>query len=285
MKTEYLCNLIIPGAAKSGTSSLHEALGQHPQICMSKYKEPQFFSFSERYAEGSLRHNQFFENCTEAMYYGESSQCYFVHEHAIERIVDSLKDPKVIIILREPIKRLLSQYAWNYRRSTETSSLADALSERGETVEYIYDNRIKSYREIGGYITFSRYSRWVPLWQQRFGTNNVLVVRFEDFVSDQERVVSRCFDFLGLDRVPLSAKVKRNTTDQTVTKILPVGIKSLVRLVPGFLKGNGLYINAKQRFFAYLTPQPETTLNRDLHAFLETELVDDIAFYNKIERN
>ncbi len=37
-------NLFIPGAAKSGTSSLHELLNLHPEINMSKNKEPHFIS-------------------------------------------------------------------------------------------------------------------------------------------------------------------------------------------------------------------------------------------------
>ena len=33
-------NLFIPGAAKSGTTSLHALLNLHPDVCMSSTKEP-----------------------------------------------------------------------------------------------------------------------------------------------------------------------------------------------------------------------------------------------------
>ena len=36
-------NLFIPGAAKSGTTSLHNLLNQHPEICMSSVKEPGYW--------------------------------------------------------------------------------------------------------------------------------------------------------------------------------------------------------------------------------------------------
>ena len=42
-----LPNLIIPGAQKSGTSSLHAWLADHPQCVMSQPKEPMFFSRSD----------------------------------------------------------------------------------------------------------------------------------------------------------------------------------------------------------------------------------------------
>jgi hypothetical protein len=35
------------GAAKSGTTSLHRYLDQHPAISMSSVKEPNFFAFLE----------------------------------------------------------------------------------------------------------------------------------------------------------------------------------------------------------------------------------------------
>ena len=37
-------NLFIVGAARSGTTSLHNYLAQHPQIFMSAVKEPHFFA-------------------------------------------------------------------------------------------------------------------------------------------------------------------------------------------------------------------------------------------------
>jgi hypothetical protein len=43
MKNKFLPNLFIPGAAKSGTTTLHELLDLHPDISMSKVKEPGYW--------------------------------------------------------------------------------------------------------------------------------------------------------------------------------------------------------------------------------------------------
>ena len=37
-------NLFIPGAAKSGTTTLHNLLNNHPDICMSSNKEPVYWN-------------------------------------------------------------------------------------------------------------------------------------------------------------------------------------------------------------------------------------------------
>ena len=42
--SKNLPNFLLVGAAKCGTSSLHRYLDQHPDIFMSKVKEPRFIS-------------------------------------------------------------------------------------------------------------------------------------------------------------------------------------------------------------------------------------------------
>jgi hypothetical protein len=44
--------VIIIGAMKSGTSSLHHYLRQHPEICMSSAKEPNFFIEAGNFSKG-----------------------------------------------------------------------------------------------------------------------------------------------------------------------------------------------------------------------------------------
>ena len=40
---DLLPNLIIPGAAKAGTTTIHNFLAQHPRIFLPRAKEPHFF--------------------------------------------------------------------------------------------------------------------------------------------------------------------------------------------------------------------------------------------------
>jgi len=261
---KYLCNLIIPGAPKSGTGSLHSALAKHPQICGSEPKEPQFFSFEERFSLGAKEHNKLFFPKPNVDYYCEGSQCYFAHPQAVERIRDFLECPKIIILLREPIERLISQYTWNYKRGTETSTIEDAIRYRGESNEYIYDDRINSYREVGGYLSFSRYSKWLPLWQKEFGKENVLVLKFEDFKIDQPRVLSKCFSFLGLDEQSFAQQHAVNKTKDTKAVVFSPALLRLSGLLPISLKKRGAYQNFKSLLIRGLTRQPRSVSNETI---------------------
>src|SRR5205809_6736903 len=107
------CNLIIPGFGKSGTASLHSYLALHPDICMSEPKEPGFFAISEAWRRGPEWYDTFFDDDGKPRcWYGESSTIYSIWEPALKRIKESLHSPKFIVLLRDPVQRLISHYKW-----------------------------------------------------------------------------------------------------------------------------------------------------------------------------
>lgn len=282
MSGKYLCNLLIPGAAKSGTSTLHALLDAHPQLCMADPKEPQFFSFDDNYGKGPGFHNGIFPQAPDAAYYGESSQCYFAHPHAIERMKADLDSPRIILALRHPVKRLVSQYAWNTKRGTEVDTLEKAVRMRGSTTEYVYDPRLGHYREIGGYLEFSRYAKWVPVWQDAFGADNVLVISFERLTADQDGTLRACFDFLGLPPIDTVGPVVSNATETTHRAVFPEYVSSVAGWVPSFIRKSGPYARMRRMLKTKTTPRPKTSMSAGLKAYLETELKDDIRFHETL---
>ena len=106
-----LPNGFIIGVQKSGTTYLARLLMQHPDICFSEIKELHFFSKEHNRKKG-LR---FYESCF-SPYNGEkiimeATPAYMIQEKALIDIKKSIgPDVKIIVIIREPIKRLISQY-------------------------------------------------------------------------------------------------------------------------------------------------------------------------------
>ncbi|TNE94708.1 MAG: hypothetical protein EP337_00270 [Rhodobacteraceae bacterium] len=281
MAEKYLCNLLIPGAGKSGTSSLHAALSAHPKICGSDPKEPQFFSFDLFHFGGPEAHNSTFKDDGAAEYFCDGSQCYFSHGVAIDRIRDNLDRPKIIIMLRSPVERALSQYNWNYRRGTETSSFENAVLKRGEITDYIFDERIGCFREIGGYVAFSRYSNWVPRWQEAFGIENVLIVRFDDFRDDQRKVLKKCYDFLELDSHFIDVTVANNETKKTSRVVAPSVFLFVARFFPKAVRRTSYYQYFKKLWMVRSTPIPKAP-SEDFIRRLEEELRSDIEYYDAV---
>ena len=275
------CNLIVAGFAKCGTSSLHEYLDMHPQVCMSKYKEPHFFSKKEIWNHGKEWHDMLFENTEEdTTVFGESSTSYAVWEPALVRIKQELDDPKIILILREPISRLLSHYRWMYALGHERLSLGAAIKREQSAVvspEVSCEGCYPWYRRT------SNYSYFVPLAEMIFGKDRVLIIKTQELAEDPQGVLNRCFRFLDLDDFNLeSVEVRSNRTEDKTVKRggalrgvctnLPVTVKSMLRPVVRTM--DSLFGDKK---LVALEPSMEEL--RELECLLE----DDIKYYKSID--
>jgi len=213
MSTEnrYSCNLIVAGFPKCGTSSLHDYLDQHPDICMSLPKEPHFFSRVEHWQKGFKFHNNLFRE-QDKTFYGESTTTYCISLNAMERIGDSLLLPKIILVMRDPVERVLSHYRWMYKLGLETDSLIKAIEN---------DSKIKfnSEKDISGcyksYIEFSRYSQFVPKWIKRFGKEQVFLISSEELRDQPLDSMNKCFKFLELSPLQTLNSNHRNVTEDT----------------------------------------------------------------------
>ena len=112
--------------ARCGTTSLFHYLNQHPEIGMSKVKEPKYFSsldlilpqkgvgdetvFSKVIAN-EMDYNKLFEGLENLKAIGEGSSDYFYyHKTVIPRIKEKLGDVQIIVCLRNPVERAFSAY-------------------------------------------------------------------------------------------------------------------------------------------------------------------------------
>src|SRR5262249_38065680 len=133
----------IVGAMKSGTTTLHETLGRHPEIFMSPYKEPGFFSgqwfphdswFDSHPGpdpEGQWYHVLFEEprRNPRARYAGESSANYtsrYVWERCAERIRAFNPEARILYIIRDPVERSIAHYNHNSFFELEHRSMIEA---------------------------------------------------------------------------------------------------------------------------------------------------------------
>ncbi|NER52184.1 MAG: sulfotransferase, partial [Symploca sp. SIO1A3] len=112
-------NFLVIGAAKSGTTTLHNYLNQHPQIYMSSLKEPHFFSgdaFPNRPITNLEDYCALFQGVSDEIAIGESSTTYLgIAEIAAECIQHYIPKAKLIAILRDPAEATYSLYLMSHR--------------------------------------------------------------------------------------------------------------------------------------------------------------------------
>lgn len=204
--SKKLPNFLIVGAAKCGTSSLHKYLEQHPETFMSKVKEPRFIS--SQVMSGPLRgpgdhkveawyvkkyedYVRLFEGAENYPAVGESSaDTLYFYQGTIPVIKQYLGDPKIIIMLRNPVKRAFSSYQHLVRDLREELSFEEGLKEE--------PNRIKNNWElIYHYTAASMYADSVKAFLENF--SNVKVILNEDLEKTPQLVLRDIFRFLGID--------------------------------------------------------------------------------------
>ena len=114
MSKKAIPNLFIIGAMKSGTTSLHEYLNEHPDIFMSNVKEPGYFAECMNYYPKDLAwYESLFKEAKGEMIIGESSTNYTklpICTDVVNKIWEFNPDARFIYVMRDPIKRVISHY-------------------------------------------------------------------------------------------------------------------------------------------------------------------------------
>ncbi|MEZ4416741.1 MAG: sulfotransferase [Gemmatimonadota bacterium] len=123
-----LPNLIVIGAAKSGTTSLSHYLNLHPQVAMTREKELHFFSKPEVWGRGVEWYAAQFDRGTTLR--GEASVTYSSQQRypwVPSRMAALVPDARLLYIVREPIRRIVSAWGHRYSDGKENRSLDEAL--------------------------------------------------------------------------------------------------------------------------------------------------------------
>ena len=199
-------DFFIPGAAKSGTTSLHDLLNTHPDISMSKNKEPVYWNnkLFDQFKNFEIeRYLNLFE--MDKKIKGESTTSYMYYDSFIKNIKDNFQNsPKFIFILRNPIDRYISHVNWLIGLGLESKKIDEVIKyeEWAEFNEYDYYPK--------HYYQFGLYYKWISRFVEHFGEENIKIITFEKLINDNLDTINCCYEFLGLDKVNHVKYVRSN---------------------------------------------------------------------------
>jgi len=201
-----LPNFLIVGAAKSGTSSLHNYLNQHPEVFMPSYnsegmkvKEPRFLIkdlVKHRLHNGVWTWEEYkslFNDVIDEKAIGESTVLYlYYYKDAIKNIKEKLgNDVKIIIMLRNPSDRAYSAFQHVSRGFKEQNSFEESLEmEDGRLEREGNLTPMVMYKDMG------LYHEMVKSYQENF--SNVHVIIYDDFRDNTENEIKKTYQFLGI---------------------------------------------------------------------------------------
>lgn len=222
-----LPNFLIIGATKCGTTSLSEYLKQHPDIFISEAKEPRFLTsqvvqFPLRgiksheveawYVKNYDDYVDLFKNATQKAIGEASADTIYYYKDVIPVIKKYLGSPKIIIVLRDPVKRTFSAYQHLVRDEREPLSFDEALNEEKNRIA---DNWDPLYH----YTECSLFHDSVKAYLESF--DDVLVLLNEQLYKEPDAVFKQIFDFLEVDNtVKIDTEVQYNMSGVPKLKII-----------------------------------------------------------------
>jgi len=119
---------LIVGAAKAGTTTIHDVLGQHPDIFLPSIKELHFFDDEASFAMGCSWYEKNFSAAAADQVAGEATPAYMSYSYVPQRIHEMLGEHiKLIFSLREPVARAYSEYLHNKRRGFFSADFDEAI--------------------------------------------------------------------------------------------------------------------------------------------------------------
>jgi len=210
-----LPDAVILGAQKCGTSSLHWYLTQHSGVIPPLRKEVHYFDVN--FERGEHWYRAHFGRRSEHGLNFDASPYYLFHPLVAERMHALLPHAKLIVLLRDPVRRAYSQY-WHERdKGRESLSFEDALKAEPERVDAAHrklaNGEIETSREhqIHSYVARGRYAEQLERWLARYPREQLLALRFEDLVKDPLAVLNQTLAYLGLPPMPEARLEARNT--------------------------------------------------------------------------
>lgn len=115
VEKDYLFDegIFIVGVRKCGTTSLFDVLAKHSEIAYPKHKEPQFFCLSKDTVTSGIKWYKNLFRKKKGIHL-DGSTLYYQYPESYDEINHYFRNPKYILCLRDPAKRLYSAY-WHMK--------------------------------------------------------------------------------------------------------------------------------------------------------------------------
>jgi hypothetical protein len=235
-----LPDFVLIGAPKAGTTALHVALARHPDLFLSRVKEPKFFLTDEvqplaRGGPGDARtiraqvwrrsdYEALFANAALGAMKGESTTLYLRDRAAHRRIRAAIPHAKLIAILRDPVERAHSN--WTHLRSAGLEPERDFL-----TACFLEGKRkADGWAPFWYYLEQGRYGEHLEHLFSVFPSEQVLVLRYRDYRDRPVETVDTVCRFLGVAPGVVADVPTENLTVASTHSVANDALRRVIRL-------------------------------------------------------
>jgi hypothetical protein len=208
-------NVVIVGAMKAGTTSMHSYLALHPEVAASRDKELRFFQDPDcRTWIGQYQDNF----ATGTRYRVESTPFYSkwpCFPGVVDRMADLVPAARLIYLVRDPVERIVAEYAEQLQWRAVSRPLEVEVADADDPANWL--------------VASSRYASQLREFQRRFDRDRITVIDLADLAADPAAVVGGVFDVLDLERPDLDAADFRRLNTRDDKRTFPGWVMALRR--------------------------------------------------------
>ncbi len=206
-------HFFIIGAQRSGTTYLYHLLDKHPNISMAKpmRPEPKFFIHppKETDIQNYLNTYHLIQE-TPIQAFGEKSTSYYEKPEVADNIYRYFPDAKIIMMLRNPIERAISNYFFTLQHGLETRTLKEVFIQKLPSPTKPQHISVSPF----DYLERGNYSQYLPAYIHKFGINNIKILLFENFTNNTQHLLSDVFNFLEINQYEVEIDGSKNESQK-----------------------------------------------------------------------
>lgn len=242
-------DFLIIGGQKCGTTWLWNMLQQHPDTDLPATKEIHFFGGIENFRKGKDWYYEYFSGIDPSKVTGEASTSYLFDNMPYwyndsniieydaslppiaELVRQELPDIKIIVILRDPVRRAISGYSHMMRKAARRRGPDRAMRTVFKSLKQYALTSPKSRL-----IEYGFYSKYLAQWMKVFPEDRFKVYFFEEAVlGNSAEAIRDLYAFLGIDPnfKPENIRKAKNISwgwfSIMATNILPKSCENLAR--------------------------------------------------------
>ena len=185
------------GTQKGGTSTLHALLNTHPRVFLPPCKEVHYFTHHS--GQPTQWYADHYQRARRRQRCGDITPYYLFHPDAPERIHALLPKARLIVLLRDPVERCLSQIFHARRLGFEALEPEAAIAAEAQRLA----TGDPLHRQKHSYQARSRYLEQLDRYERLFEREQLLVLRSEDLFTKPKRSWDQLLHFLELPWHPL----------------------------------------------------------------------------------
>ena len=207
-----LPDFVVIGPGHCGTTSMVELyLRSNPNILPSKNKE--IFYFDINYKKSINWYKLFFPTIFTKIFRRlrgkktltcEATPNYFFHPYAPKNMKKIIPNVKIVLMLRNPVNRTISNYRSQVRMGRQKLTFEKALERESELYEQEYAKFLKNKdlaKDVDttiSYVARSRYVEALERFLEHFDKKQILFMNSDEYFKNPIKEYNRILSFLGL---------------------------------------------------------------------------------------